>query len=44
MTVVIMATLFDFANRVKLGVAVPPLTKEPITSPTPAKMLSSPEF
>ena len=42
MTVVQTAALLPFAKRVKFGVAVPPLTKEPITSPTPEKIVSFP--
>ena len=42
-TVVLTAAALFLAKRTKLGVAVPPLTKEPITSPTPARTVSSPE-
>ena len=44
MTVVMTAVLLWLANRVKLGVAVPPLTKDPITSPTPPKRVMLPAF
>ena len=43
-TVVITAILPVLAKRVKLGVAVPPLTKEPMTRPTPPNRLMLPEF
>ena len=32
----------DFANRVKFGVAVPPDTKEPMTSPAPPITVKEP--
>ena len=40
MMVVQTAAFGVFAKRAKLGVAVPPLTKEPITIPAPVMMLS----
>ena len=42
-TVVDTATALFLAKRTKLGVAVPPLTKEPITKPTPARIDRPPE-
>ena len=42
MTVVHTADLLVFAKRVKLGVEVPPLTKEPMTRPTPENIVRPP--
>ena len=41
-TVVITATRLVLEKRVKFGVAVPPETKEPMTSPTPANRVMPP--
>ena len=43
-TVVMMAILAFLEKRVKFGVAVPPLTKEPITRPTASNSVSPPAF
>ena len=41
-TVAIVPDFASFAKRVKFGVAVPPDTKEPITSPAPPTTLNVP--
>lgn len=44
MTVVTMAILAFLEKRVKFGVVVPPLTKEPMTRPTPSNRVRLPAF
>ena len=43
-TVVTTALMLFLAKRVKLGVAVPPETKEPITRPTAVNRVMLPAF
>ena len=44
MTVVMTPVLPSFANLEKLGVAVPPETKEPTTRPAPEMTVREPEL